>query len=79
LDAAKSKLESVAKEFEVKQEKLHDDYEKKKQVLIAHARSLEKKVRGLETDGSMEDRQVACKKLVKSIKTLLQRKSLSLQ
>ena len=79
LDAAKSELESVAKEFEVKQEKLHDDYEKKKQAVIAQTRSLENKVRGLETDGSVEDRRLACEELIAAVKAILQRKRLSLQ
>jgi hypothetical protein len=79
LDAAKSELESVVKEFEVKQEKLHDEYEKKKQAVIEQVRSLEKKVEDLETDGSVEDRQVACEELVNAVKALHQRKPPPLQ
>lgn len=79
LDAAKSELESVVKEFEVKQEKLHDEYEKKKQAVIEQVRSLEKKVGGLETDGSVEDRIIACEELVKAVKALHQRKTPPLQ
>ena len=73
LDAAKSELESVVKDFEVEQEKLHDEYEKKKQEVIEQVRNLEKKVEGLETDGSVEDRRFACEELVKAVKALLQR------
>jgi hypothetical protein len=79
LDATKSELESVVKAFEVEQEKLHDEYEERKQTIIEQARSLEKKVEGLETDGSMEDRRVACEELVNAVKTLLQRKPPPLQ
>jgi len=75
LDAAKSELKSVAKSFEVEQEKLHDEYEKRKQTVIEQVRSLEKKVEGLETDGSVEDRQFACEELVNAVKALLQRKT----
>ncbi|TRO47426.1 hypothetical protein E2P60_03170 [Candidatus Bathyarchaeota archaeon] len=75
LGAAKSELESVAKEFEVKQEKLRDDYKKKKQSVIAQAHSLMKKVRGLEIDRSVEDRRAACEELVRTIKALHQRKT----
>jgi len=73
LDSAKSELESVAKAFESEQKKLHDEYEKKKQTLIEQVRSLEKKVEGLETDGSMEDRRFACEELINAVKALLQR------
>jgi len=75
LDAAKSELESVVKAFEIEQEKLHDEYEKRKQTVIEQVRSLEKKVDGLETDGSVEDRQFACEELVNAVKSLLQRKT----
>jgi hypothetical protein len=75
LDTAESELESVVKSFEVEQEKLHDEYEKRKQTVIEQVRSLEKKVEGLETDGSVEDRRVACEELVNAVKALLQRKT----
>jgi uncharacterized phage infection (PIP) family protein YhgE len=74
LDAAKSELESAVKTFEVEQEKLHDEYEKKKQVAIKQVRKLEKEVEHLDTDGSVEDRRVACEALVNAVKALLQRK-----
>jgi DNA repair exonuclease SbcCD ATPase subunit len=79
LDAAKSELESVVKAFEVEQEKLHDEYEKRKQAVIEQVRSLEKKVGDLETDGSVEDRRVACEELVNVVKALLQRKTTPLR
>lgn len=70
----KGELESVVKAFEVDQEKLHDEYEKKKQTVIKQVRSLEKEMEGLETDGSAEDRHLACDALVNSVNALLQRK-----
>jgi len=73
LDAAKSELEGVLKAFEVEQEKLYKEYEKKKQMIIEKVRSLEKKVEGLETDGSMENRRIACVELINAVKALLQR------
>jgi uncharacterized phage infection (PIP) family protein YhgE len=78
LDASKSELESVVKDFEVEQEKLHDEYEKKKQAVIEQVRNLEKDVEVLETDGSTEDRQVACEALANAVNALLQRKASSL-
>jgi hypothetical protein len=74
LDAARSELESVVKAFEVDQEKLHDEYEEKKQAVIKQVRSLEKEIEGLETDVSVEDRRLACNALVNSVNALLQRK-----
>jgi hypothetical protein len=75
LDAAKSEIKSVVKAFEVDQEKLHDEYEEKKQAVIKQVRSLEKKIEGLENDGSVEDRRLACEALVNSVDALLQRKA----
>jgi archaellum component FlaC len=75
LDATKNEVESVVKAFEVEQEKLHDEYEKKKQSAIEQVRNLEKEVEGLDTDVSVEDRSVACEALVNAVKALLQRKT----
>jgi hypothetical protein len=77
LDAAKSEVESVVKTFEVEQEKLHDEYEKKKQSIIEQVQNLEKKVEDLDTDGSVEDRRVACEELVNAVNALLQRNTSS--
>jgi len=73
LDAAKSELESVVKAFEGEQEKLHGEYEKRKQAVMVQVRELEKRVEGSETDGSVEDRRLACEELVNAVKALLQR------
>ena len=75
LDAAKNDLETAAKAFDVEQEKLQDDYEKKKQAIIRQVRSLEKKVEDVETDDSAEDRRFACEEIINTVKALLQRKS----
>lgn len=76
LDAAKSELNLVLKAFEVDQEKLHDEYEKRKQMVIEQVRSLEKKIVGLETDGSMDDRRFTCEELVNAVNALMRRKAL---
>lgn len=72
-------LESVVMEFKIKRQKLHNEYERNKQAVIEQLRSLEKKVRGLEIDNSVEDRQIACEELIKAIRALQQRKTLPLQ
>lgn len=73
LGIVKRELESLVKEFEIKQGKIHIEFEKKKQAIVEQMRSLEKKVRGLEIDYSVEDRQVACEELAEAIKALQQR------
>ena len=78
LDSTKSELKSVVKAFEVEQEKLHDEYERRKQEVIKQGRNLEKEVEGLDTDDSVEDRRVACEALVKAVNALVQRKTSSL-
>jgi hypothetical protein len=75
LDATKSELESAVKALEAEQEKLRSEYEKKKQGIMEQVRIMEKKVGGSETDGSAEDRQVACEAIVNAVKALLQRKT----
>ena len=75
LNSAKSELESVVHSFSVEQEKLHDEYEKRKQVVIEKVRSLEKEVEKLETDGSLEVRRAACEALVNTVNAFLQRKN----
>jgi hypothetical protein len=75
LDSAKSELESVVHSFTVEQEKLHDEYEKRKQEIIEKVRSLEKEVEKLETDGSLEVRRAACEALANAVNAFLQRKN----
>jgi len=78
LNSAKGELESVVQNFTVEQEKLHDEYEKKKQAVIEQVRNLEKEVEVLETDGSAVERRVACEALINAVNALLQRKASSL-
>ena len=73
LDDAKREHESAVKAFDREEEKIHDEYEKRKQAVTAQVRILEKKVEGSETDDSVEDRRFACEDLVNALKALLQR------
>jgi hypothetical protein len=57
----------------VEQEKLHDGYEKKKQIVIERVQRLEKEVEKLESDDSLPARREACEALVNAVKTLLER------
>ncbi len=73
VDHAKTKLESALAAFKVEQEKLHDEYEKKKQVVIERVQRLEKVVEKLESDTSLAIRQAASEALVEVVKALLER------
>ncbi|HTY74722.1 MAG TPA: hypothetical protein VMD05_04070 [Candidatus Nanoarchaeia archaeon] len=72
--AAKAELEVAVQNFDVEQEKLHDDYEKKKQELMEKARGLEKEIANIESDSSVEVRQTTCNKLADAVKASLHRK-----
>jgi DNA repair exonuclease SbcCD ATPase subunit len=73
LEAAKVELEKAIESFRADQEKLHDDYEKKKQVAIAKVQLLEKEIEKLENDKSLNARQEASENLGKAVKALLDR------
>ncbi len=73
LNAAKSELEVTLQNFTSEQEKLHDNYEKKKQELSETSDRLHKELEKLETDTSMEARQTASNALANAIKALLSR------
>jgi hypothetical protein len=73
LNAAKTELELVMQNFTVEQEKLHDDYEKRKQAIIEQVQNLEKELEKTETDSSPEPRRIACEALVNAVDALLQR------
>jgi hypothetical protein len=75
LTAAKSELEVVVQNFAVEQDKLHDEYAKKKQVTMEKVQSLEAEVAHIETDQSLEARQKASDALANAVKTLLQRQT----
>jgi hypothetical protein len=74
LHSAKNGLELVVQDFKVEQEKLHDEYEKRKQAAMEQVQRIEKDIETLETDGSLEARRAACEALVNGVNALLQRK-----
>ena len=74
LDTAKKAVEAAVEKFKVEQEKLHDEYEKKKQATIAEVQKLEKEVEKLEDDKSVDARQAAGEELIKAVNGLFQRK-----
>jgi hypothetical protein len=73
LGAAKTELELAVQNFKVEQDKLHDDYEQKKQAAMENVRRLETEIEGIETDSSQAPRQAACSALANAVKALAQR------
>ncbi len=76
LETAKTKLESAIQAFNIEQEKLHDDYEKKKHSTIEHVQRLETEVEKLETDNSVTIRRETCGELSVAAHGLLDRQPL---
>lgn len=74
LNAAKGELELAVQNFAAEQEKIHDEYEKRKQAAIERVQSLEKEIAQLETDNSLQTRQTTCNDLAKAVQGLVQRK-----
>jgi hypothetical protein len=75
--ASKNELEVTLGSYTAEQEKLHDNYEKRKQELNQNSDRLHKELEKLETDTSKEARQNTCNTLVNSINKLLIRLSVN--
>jgi len=75
LNAAQSELGLTMQNFAAEQERLRDEYERKKQPAIEQIRDYQKEIENIETDGSIEDRRVACEALVNAVNALLQRRT----
>ena len=73
LKSTKNELEVALQSFTAEQEKLHDNYEKKKQEIGEKVDELHKALEKFETDNSITVRQDACNQLVNSINALLKR------
>ncbi len=77
LDSAKSEIEVALQGFTVEQEKLHDEYERRKQTFLELVQALEKEVAQLDVDSSLEPRRLACEALVNSVNALMRRQASS--
>ena len=77
LKAAKNELEVTLQTFTTEQEKLHDNYEKRKQELNENSDRLHNELEKLETDTSTSARQTACNALTCTINSLLKRTPVS--
>jgi len=79
LDNKQRALELAMLDFAEIQERLLDEYERKRQPVIEQIRVRRKKIENLETDGSLEDRWFACEALIDAVNAFLQRKTLEIQ
>ena len=73
LKSAKNELQVTLENFTAEQERMHDNYEKRKQELTEKSDGLQKEIEKLETDTSAEPRQAATNALANSINALIQR------
>ena len=73
LKSTKNELEVALQSFTAEQEKLHDNYEKKKQEITEKVESLHKELEKFETDSSIDARKAACNLLANAVNALLQR------
>jgi hypothetical protein len=77
VDTKQRELELAMLDFTLAEEKLQDEYERKRQPIIEQIKDRQKKIEILETDGSLEDRWFACEALIDAVNALLQRKTQS--
>ena len=76
LIAAKKRLEMAEQNSGVQQqERVYEEYEKKKQATVEKVESLTKEIADKERDSSLEVRKAATEALVNAVKSLVQRKT----
>jgi hypothetical protein len=75
LDNKERELELVVLDFNVRQKKLREEYERRREPVLEQTKKFRKLFENLETDGSLEERWFACEALVDSVITFLQRKA----
>ncbi|HII85150.1 TPA: hypothetical protein HA273_00875 [Candidatus Bathyarchaeota archaeon] len=75
LATTKKELEAAIQNFALEQEKLHDEYEKRKTATITEVQILEKEIEEHEIDNSQPYRQSACESLIEAINMFLGRKT----
>lgn len=74
LNDAQSALESAVPNSAAEQERLRNEYEKRKHLATARIAQLQKEVKDADVDGSLADRQAACEALANAVNAFLKRK-----
>ena len=75
IDTRQREIELVVQDFNARQKKIRDEYEKKRYPVVENIKKFKKLFQNLETDGSLEERWFACEALVDSVISFLQRKA----
>ncbi len=75
LDNKQREFELVVLDFNARQKKLREEYERRREPVVEQIKKFKKLFQNLETDGSLEERWFACEALVDSVITFLQRKA----
>jgi len=75
LNFAQRDLSSAVQYFAGEQERLRDEYERRKQLVMQQIRGLWKGIENQEFDRSLEDRRAACEALANAVNALIQRKN----
>ncbi len=73
LKSAQRELTLAVQYFTAEQERIRDDYERRKQPVIEQIRDRQKEIENQEIDASLETRRAACEALVNAVNALLQR------
>lgn len=73
LESAQGELASAVQHFTAEQEKLRDEYERRKQPVIEQMQNQQKEIENQDIDGSLEVRRVACEALINAVSELLAR------
>jgi hypothetical protein len=73
LESAQGELTSAVQHFTAEQEKLRDEYERRKQPVIEQMQNQQKEIENQDIDGSLEVRRVACEALINAVSELLAR------
>jgi hypothetical protein len=73
VNSAQKELTATIQAFAVEQERLRDEYERRRQLLLEQVRDCQKQLEGLGVDGSLEARRAACDALINAVNALLER------
>jgi len=74
LNSAQRDLRLAVQYFTAEQERLRDEYHRRKLLVIEQIRDIRKGIENQEFDCSLEDRRAACESLAHAVNALLQRK-----
>ena len=75
IDTKQRELELVVQDFNARQKKVRNEYERKREPVLEQIKKFKKVFQNLETDGSLEERWFACEAFVDSVISFLQRKA----